>query len=889
VQSVRNVSLPGIVLVALLFLLPVYAVAASTTGKIAGEIIEAKTGTPVVGATVRLKNFSQGAITDSDGEFYLVNVPVGEHTVIVQMIGYETVEVTGIRVLTDLTTPVDVDLSEAPVELDQTVTVVARRPLIQRDQTSSAEIVTRDQIVNLANTRNTLAVISNMAGTVVEADSALHVRGGRQGTVTYLLDGFSVQDPFTGGLGMRISPDALEELSLTSGGLAPEYGEATSGVINAITREGGNDFHGRVKVYDGLTQQYDVNSSTWGGLTRTDNNAATLDLSGPIAQIGSRMATFFGAFEYQKNSGYLPHSEFDLVTGIGKVVLFPLANLKLSFNGAYYFRDKQRYVHRDVNGVSYDFNLDGLGKIENTSYLGGVKATYNKSANTVFSMNLSRFYAESRQAPEHLFDLYWDQWPGYSVDENGVYDGTIDDDNYNYAPEYYHYGFTTGDDYYPYFLDRYSKYDAFQVSVLSQVDKHNQIKIGGEARWFDLHWDNKQFFNQIPYGEKYDVFPTTGVAYMQDKIELQDMIINVGLRFDYLFTDKSYWNDPITRDYVKEASAKTMWSPRLGISHPLSENAKLHFNYGYMFQPPPFLYMYTNLQADLNTGRPLIGNPELDAEKTISYELGLTQMLRDDLRMTVTTFYRDVKDMVSSREVLDGDGNVYAQFVNADYGSVKGLNLTMDRISTSFLTWSINYSYMFATGNTSDPFEGYYFYIPFTGDEDVLPYPVREYPLAYDQRHTLTANIDFTVPHGETLEMFGKKMPDAWSVGILAKYGSGLPYTRTDLQNRRIGLPNDDRMPYTLRFDLRFDKHFYFTKQGGSYFTFFTEVENLFDRRNVVNVYPATGDADFDGFVVQNVFDPNYEDQVRVRSLYSHDPQNYDHPRQIRFGVAYSF
>ena len=516
-----------------------------TSGKVAGTITDAATGEPLQGATIKVVGTQIATEADADGEFYIINLPVGTHTVSVSRVGYETVILEDIRVLMDLTTPLEMALKKAPIDLNKTVTVTAQRPLIQRDKTSSGTIVTRDEISYLASSRNVMGVISTMAGTVMGSDGGLHVRGGRRGTVNYFFDGFSIQDPFTGDMGIRIVPDALEELSLTSGGLEPEYGEALSGVVNAITREGGEDFHGRVKMYEGASPRYDIATGTYGSLSLINDRSVVMDASGPLFRIGDRLTTFFGGLELVRDDGWLPHNRSKLLSGTGKIAMFPTSRTKVTVNGSYYYNDRQYYEHRDVNGISYDFNLDGLSKVKSEAYLIGLKANYNKSANTVFSFSASRFRTWMKQAPEKLFDLYWKQWPGYSEDSTGQYNGLIDDSNYQVSPDYAYIGFTSGNDYDPYYLEKSAVYTGGRVSMLSQVDRHNQVKMGADLRRFDLNWDNRQFYNAKPYGETYQAFPWYGAAYMQDKIELNDMVVNLGLRFDYMYSDVSYWHDPV--------------------------------------------------------------------------------------------------------------------------------------------------------------------------------------------------------------------------------------------------------------------------------------------------------------------------------------------------------
>jgi hypothetical protein len=889
----NRIGIIVVLLTCLLVLVLAQIIQAGTAGKIAGVIRDSESGAPLPGAAVMINGTSIGTSTDEDGEYFMINVPVGTYTVEASLIGYQPVTQTKVTVLLDLTTPLDFQLTTAPIELKKGVTVVATRPLIQKDLTSSTDMVIREQLDYLPNAVGIQPVISNMAGTVVDQDGLLHVRGGREATVSYFLDDIYIQDPLIGHAGTRISTEALEELNLTTGGFTAEYGEALSGVVNAITREGGPDFSGKVKAYDGLTRSYDVNQGDYKKLERNNNQSLVVNLGGPLTFTRSDKATFFISAEKIWSDGHLPHNEREITTGTGKINLRPANNLKLVLTGNYYTRDMERYVHRDVNSISYDFNLDGLGRIRNKSYSMGIKTSYATSKSTFVSIKLSHFYTDLKLAPQHLFDVYWDQWPGYQEDSSGVYMGTIDDDNYNPAEEYFYTGFTTGDDYYPRYHFRRTRYTSLGFDLISQVDKHNQIKFGGEYRANRLKWDDKQFFNARPYGEKYEVNPNYAAFYVQDKIELKEIVINAGIRLDYLDADIDYWNDPVSKEMKIHTSPKTQLSPRLGISHPVSDRTVIHFSYGFYFQVPPYQYMFTNLQADLTTGLPVVGNPDMEAEKSIAYELGINHALTDDITMKATTYYKDLHNLASTREVVYAAGS-YTQFVNADYGTVKGVDVILTKRPTNKnLSGTINYSYMIAKGNASSAYEGYYDY--FTQGTSAPVWPVREYPLSFDQRHTLTVDLDYRVPRDWKGKFAGLTLPGAWGLNVLAKYGSGMPYTKTDDQGNRLGALNEGRMPATYRVDLKFNKDFYLFEDKQTHFSFFTEVVNLFDRRNILHVYSNTGKPDDDGYHYELTVDPDgagpltAEDVNRYYRLLAKDPENYDVPRTVRWGIEFIF
>ncbi len=866
---------------------------AGTTGKIAGIVENKITGEPIPNATIRIAGTDIVTETDSDGEYFIINLSAGTYNLNVSIIGFQTIQKEDVRVLLDLTTPVDFTVEQVDLPLAHQIKVYAERQPIQKDQTATRATITSDRLSFIPNAITVQNVLLTMPGTVSDQDKNLHVRGGRSGTVGYFYDGFSIQDPFVGRAGMRIMPDALEEINLTSGGFPAEYGEALSGIVNAVTKEGSREFRGKVRFYDGYTSPYNLENGTFKPLQRNGNNCFGGDLSGPIPFLSEKRASFFAASEYLDNDGYLPHSKSEEWTHTAKFNIQPMASMKLIATGSYYKAAAEVYEHRDVNDRSYDFNLDGLGIAKTKAFLYGLKGNYNLNERTIAAFSYSHFYTDTKRAPEHLFDVYWKDWPGYSEDSNGVYNGTIHEDNYQYSLDYFNTGYTSGDDYQPTYRRRTTEYHSMALNLTSQFDKYNQIRSGGEFRKYDLHWDSKQFFNDEPYGEKYDHAPNYAMLYLQDKLELKDLIVNAGLRWDYLSSEVDYWPnvlDTVNNPQIRSGSQSQI-SPRIGISHPISDNSVIRFNYGYFFQVPNYTYMYSNLQANLNSGYPLVGNPALKAEKTIAYEIGLNHMISGDFRIDITTYYKDVKNLISTKEIgLHGVSPV-TQFINEDYGSVKGVDLTLEKVAHGPLSGSLVYSYMIAKGNSSSAYDGYYNYI--TNPNDSVK-PVKEYPLSFDQRHTATANVDYRVRRDWHGHFFGLAVPGAWGINLVGRYGSGLPYTVTDNTGHRMGSINEGRLPASIAVDMRFNKDIYVSNDN-MFFSFFVEVENLFNRRNIVNVYTNTGRPDDDGRSFELTADPDgsgpftAEDVNKYYRLLAQDPQNLSDPRTIRAGLEFNF
>jgi len=880
----KRLNLPLVLHSAVLVLIISSQILAAVNGKISGTVVDTKTDEPIVGATVRVLGTNMATKTDDDGEYFIISLPSGKWDISVTHVGFEPVTQKGVRVLVDLTTPVDFNMQAAAVELGRQVIVHATRPLVQKDLTASRIIFTSDRLSTLPNILTVQSVLSNYPGVVVDRDNSMHVRGGRSGQVAYYFDGFSVQDPFVANSGIHIIPSALEELSLISGGYTAEYGEALSGVVSAVTREGSSQYHGGIRMYEGASHAYDVTTADWSKLRRVGNRAVAFNLSGPIPGVDPKRYTFFSAGEYLRNATYLPHNGMISYTGTAKMAVQPFSGIKLKSNVTYYKADGDSYTHRDVNGRSYDFNLDGLPAFKKESYLIGLSGNYAFNERTLLTTTFNTFSTWTKSAPNHLMDVYWNEWPGYS-------EGTIDDDNYgndrDYTDPQQVVGFTTGSDFNPTYRRRESKYNSFVTSLLTQVNKWNQIKVGVEYRKNNVDWDFKQFFNDNPYGEKYTSSPLYASAYIQDKMEYDHFIINFGLRYDYRDADISYNVTPAdTTVTYKKADSKGRFSPRLGVSFPISEKSVMHFNYGIYYQVPRYTYLYSNLHGDISTGYPLLGNPDLEPEQTTSYELGLDHVIGEELRLDVTAYYKDIEDLVTTRSSFKVAGNAVTSFTNGDYGSVKGVDISLEKLQISgYFSGSISYSYMIATGNGSYALEPYYTFL--TSTEDTLA-PVSEYALDFDQRHTVTALLSYCVPTDWQGRLFGAAIPGAWGISMVGHYGSGLPYTPTDASGNRLGDRNEGRLPANYTVDMRFNKDFSFG--AGNYpLKFFVEVDNLFNKHNVIDIYSRTGQADDDGIQTGAGLALDQTEVDRLDQLYDHDPQHFSPPRTVRAGFEVNF
>jgi hypothetical protein len=209
---------------------------AGTTGKIAGEVKDSQTGELLVGANIQLEGTAMGAATNIDGYFVILNVPPGQYTLVASAVGYTKKRVARVAVSIDLTTTVNVTITSALVETEEVV-VTAERHQIKRDLTSSESRVDASQIESLP-VSEVGEVLALQAGITVDRGGAIHIRGGRTSEVAYWVDGVSVSDAYDGGQAVQVDNNAVQELQVISGTFNAEYGQAMSGIVNIVTKDG---------------------------------------------------------------------------------------------------------------------------------------------------------------------------------------------------------------------------------------------------------------------------------------------------------------------------------------------------------------------------------------------------------------------------------------------------------------------------------------------------------------------------------------------------------------------------------------------------------------------------------------------------------------------------
>ena len=396
---------------------------AAAQGAIAGTVTDPGLDEAVFGASVFVLGTTRGAATDLDGAFEIDGLSAGDYTVRISYVGYQTQELTGIRVENGQTTRLDVELAEAVLGTENEVLVIGERPLIDVERAETAYIITEEEISSRP-VRNVQDVIANQAG-VTQDPTGLYIRGGRATETGYIVDGVSAKDPLAGtGFGLDLGSNALREVEVVTTGADASVGDATSGVVSIRTREGTDSFEASLQVQrDNLGF-----NSDWSSTFNEQNVEASV--AGPILKerlrfFASGQTTFTDEFTRTIDVGgqtidttpdQVRSSLVDGETwaprlsnrwnGLGKLVYLPRSGMKLvgSFQRSLAVNQNTRMLQVTGNdavvapGFQYAFALqpDRANTYTQDANLGYVLWTHALGNSSIYEVQFSRLFTRLR-------------------------------------------------------------------------------------------------------------------------------------------------------------------------------------------------------------------------------------------------------------------------------------------------------------------------------------------------------------------------------------------------------------------------------------------------------------------------------------------------------------
>lgn len=785
---------------------------AGITGKIYGRVVDAQTNQPIAGANIILEGTVQGAATDINGNYFIINVKPGPYTVMCNVIGYATVHKTDLYVSADLSIKVDFALQVEAVKGEE-VTVVGERPIIHPD-VAGAEMVMREEDVEVFSQDLFQDFMENQVGIYISAESegtGLSIRGGDINETDILVNGVSLRNALTQQPNLGISLTSIKEVTITTGGFTAEHGDIRSGLVNVITKEGSRDHYslsldarfgppqkkhfgpnpysveGPIwnvycgdKAYEGDTagdvaggyfafefmgwDQWalqhmndgvpgnDYTPQQWMEIWRWKHRnieyATKPDyivdgsLSGPFL---FKNSTFLFSQHYENLQLVFPYSRKNSIQSStqANLTLRITPQIKATFTNLFILEQGvaargQTYNTGIVTGTKQGtsladghrwqmlFNPYGVNPINKGTYFSGIKLKHSLSPKTYYNLSITgSYYQADQEVKTHrdttksyqIGNVWLDETPsGYFEQRN----------QYDMFDQFWINGGGGGLDSSTYWQVRVKGF------IESQVNFRNLVKVGFEAAYSQYHMAAaKVQMDKVMAGDYqpphflegsvplstffFDNHPLQIAAYIQDKLEYEGMIANLGIRFDIFNPMRSAWkiedwNSGYTmsewrrievdttiisdtqmrldtnyvnigfRDQLEGRNAITYrFSPRLGISFPATSTSKFFFNYGHFYQLPIAEQLFN---VDLDGGSPPFKIPNLTAAwpKTVMYEVGFEKAFAEKYLFRITSYYKDVTNQLSQQSFYDFYKNeMYATMKNNEYEDIRGLELRIQK------------------------------------------------------------------------------------------------------------------------------------------------------------------------------------------------------------------
>lgn len=945
----------------LIFILFALAIAnqnvlAQASGKILGKITDAETGDAIPFANVLVEGTTLGAAADLDGNYAILNVPPGVHRVSASVVGYQKKIVNEVRVSTDFTTKLDFQLTSGAIDLPPVIVQGERNPLIRQDLTNPTVSINAENIQELP-VDQVSDIIKLQAGVVTGNDGTIHIRGGRSNEIAFTLNGISLNDPYENMSSIGIATNAVQEVSVSTGTFSAQYGNALSGVVNYVTKEGGEKYNFSLKGYAGDylvfgNQRKDLfpQIEKLDFLNRARGEAT---FGGPIPFLKDGRFYLSGVFEnfkgiyagqrlYMPSDSYLTPDNFSSTdsrkgkstdayffnpysptsdgnpTGDGQWVsmntsrsLNVQGNLSYKFSPT--FKMKYEVVYDKGESRDYDrsylFNPDGKGKNYSDGLMNAIDFTHTVNQYIFYTIKFSTGFNNGK------YYLYEDlNNPGYLPN---LYSRTIGNTVF----------YSGGTENWRSF--RKTSTHSAKGDLVAQLWKIHEFKTGFEVRLHELDYEGYSVEfgklatdgsfdanltpNDLLYDSTfvlqrrkpsspslythYNFKPRSLAAYLQDKIEFESsFILNAGLRYEY-FDPNAKYNKELSKNladeqfgfmnsYLEDAEAKHTISPRVSMSYPITDRAIIRLSYGHFYQTGSLSSLYSNYQYYVtNVGStPSFGNPNVEPQKSIQYEVGLQQQLTDDFKMDITAYYKDVRNYIYTQTIYTASGRQYYMLSNLAYANSRGVTLSFlkRRVPGSLFSASLDYTFSISEGNRTEPTDDLFFSEASGKQSETFLVP-----LSFDRAHVINGTIALTDPAN-------------WNLGLVFSLQTGTPYTPSLPSNlvQVVYSQNSDGQPMNFNVDLKFEKYFSF---GPFDYTLFLQIENLLDTENERYVYASSGRALSNVEQIQSPYefndirtrinrnDPGLMNIGYIDGYYSKRPERVSRPREVRLGFSIIF
>ena len=623
------------------------------------------------------------------------------------------------------------------------------------------------------------------------------------------------------------------------------------------------------------------------------------------------------------NSGNVPNSDREQWIGNGTLI-FDAKPLIFRLGGSISWR-KQDEVIGNFPGMIFN---DRIEQEEVSTALVNLKMTHLISSNSFYEVNVNYFDRREEQYDPIFKDNFWAYWDSTANAAEGIQFSGLNTPWLGNTQPMEIYGFDfepPGSPIQSDYVKSKRSYFGGSLAFTTQTGAH-ELKMGVNyerwtARFFNISertqlvgarnnpdlyrsalngvagpglsvaetqgsWrviagnGQRNTYGYDTFGNEIDVDGVDGPrhpkyfsAYVQDKFEASDLVINFGLRIDVIDNDDIEFpsnSDPpfnaqehalVGEDALKR-DADVEISPRLGLAFPVSDRTVFHMQYGRFVQAPRLTDIYngsTWYDAIFRGGTSFQSNNiglGLSPEVTTQYEAGFSQQFTDNAAFDVTVFYKSIRDQIQlGRVVVDPTAAARSDYnilLNGDFATTSGVEVALNLRRTNRMAAQINYTFSRALGTGSVPASA------ISGIELLTETPTIISPLNFHRPQVGSFNIDYRFGRGD-----GGPILEQLGANLLFTFSSGHPFTLsegdlgqqdesfggqiTDPRSRR---PLEDigasLTPWIFELNLRVDKTINFGRFDTNFYIY---VQNLLNRRNVINVYDRTGNAYNDGFL----------------------------------------
>jgi len=936
---------------------------AGNTGKIIGKVTDRATGEPFFGANILVVGTTRGAVSDPDGKFSIIGIPIGSYVVRVSAIGYAVSEVKDVSIGADETTQLKFELVTEEVQLSG-VTVTADQQLVNSQVTSGTQTVSKEAIESIPNVKNVEDVLKLQAG-VVKQGNNLFLRGGRANEVQYLVDGIptnsivgnsgeltttasinedlqnlyaGVQTGVVGGgaSGLSVSANAIQSVSVQTSGFDADYGNAQSGIINIVTKSGGDKYSGSMQYRTdkiATTNQNEWYSSfSFGGpepISKYLLPGLGVDLPGDLTFFMSAdISKRDGAFNFIKNEFYNPLERRVELNGFLGGLMNGLGfrysdnqNNSFTFNSKLKYdisgEDQVSYGYRASLTSSHGYNRPWKYRADSSALGAGFSIQNNLGWTHFFSGGKSflKFYLAKLESKDGN-DIAGTAPPAFS----GAYEN-LDVNNDGFIDV------STGQRWFNSETGVWS----MRFDFNSQVHELHLLKTGFELNFEEINSteisrptaplsDSSGNPVSAPYPSKLTTdhgdypgygqyrafmrnYPNRGGLFIQDNIEFSGLNLHVGIRYDYFDIGRQVFDPDFVSNWESQTGLTAEWAEReTNTSGELGDFKRLSGGSSFLWYAT-----HGNFSPRLSIGYPV-------TDRIVFYfNYGHFLQLPDR-----ENYFRNPFDRALSNNTLVGNPNLHPQRtvayeagfedqftddmafavrafykdifdyvtgidlgdlvvpINFDYASTRGFEVTFNQSFSGNFSLNTSYSYQIAKGRSSNPFASVF------NPDFQLP---RETRLDWDQNHTANIFATYRVGPGEKGTFFGLPFVNNYGISLTWSYGSGFPFTpyinRQTQSN--IYLVNSETKPYTSTINLSIYKGFRISQAINLLATL--DITNLLNRRNVNNVLNFTGAPPQYGDIdpsspSDNIVDPWYQAEYDLL-----DPTYFDAPRQILLGL----